>query len=112
MVQLPLALAGEGRASPRSKCGSCQAEHHLLPGHIRAKLVPSPSLPLPSAERGTSRARPSVQTPPPPSTCQLARPQISWEDEERACLRRQGAQPGGRWEPGVQPDASWTRNRL
>lgn len=63
VVCLPLALAGEGRSTPWSKCGSCQAKHHLLPGHTVAKLVPSPSFPLPSAERDTLQAHPSVQTP-------------------------------------------------
>lgn len=55
---------------------------------------------------------PVSSDPTPPSTSQLACPQISWEDEGRACLCRQRAQPGGRWEPSIQPDASWTRNHL
>ena len=65
VVCLPLALAGEGRSTPWSKCGSGQAEHHLLPGHTMADLVPSPSFPLPFAERGSSQAHSSVQSSPP-----------------------------------------------
>lgn len=108
VVLLPLTLAGEGRSAPWSKGGTCQAQHHLLPGHTMAKLIPSPSFPLPPAERGTLQAHPSVQTPLPTSTCL----QTPWEDEGRACLCAQGAQTGRSWEPGVEPDASWTRNQL
>jgi len=62
-VPLPLSLAGEGRSISWSKGATCPAKHHLLPGHTMAKLVPSPSFHLPSAERGIFQAHPSVQTP-------------------------------------------------
>lgn len=98
VVCLPLALAGEGRSTPWRKCGFCQAEHHVLPGHTMASPVPSPSFLFAICRhlRGTSQAHSPVQTSLPPLLVSLLVPKYpGWIRRKPASTGRAPSQAGG-----------------